>query len=54
MISKPDFVRKIQEAAPGGGYIAGSSNTIPDSVPLENYKTMLETTLKYGKYPLLS
>ncbi len=31
-----------------GGYALGSSNSIPNYVPLENYLTMLETNSKYG------
>ncbi|MBC7329116.1 nucleoside 2-deoxyribosyltransferase [bacterium] len=44
--------RLIKEIAPGGGYCLGSSNSIPEYVPLENYKAMLESGLKYGKYPI--
>jgi len=44
--------QKIKEAAEDGGYIAGSSNTITDSVPLGNYKAMIETVLRYGRYPI--
>jgi uroporphyrinogen decarboxylase len=42
----------IREAAPGGGYIAGSSNTIPENVPVENFIAMIETILGHGKYPI--
>jgi uroporphyrinogen decarboxylase len=42
--------QKIQEAGRGGGYIVGSSNTIPDSVPLGNYRSMVDTALAYGAY----
>ncbi|MDD5687559.1 MAG: uroporphyrinogen decarboxylase family protein [Elusimicrobia bacterium] len=41
----------VKALAPGGGYCAGSSNSIPDYVPIENYKTMIETIYEYGKYP---
>lgn len=44
--------RLIREVAPGGGYCLGSSNSITEYVPLENYKAMLESGLKYGKYPI--
>ena len=44
--------RLIKEIAPGGGYCLGSSNSIPEYVPLENYKAMLESGLKYGRYPI--
>jgi len=44
---------KIRNLAPGGGYCLGSSNSITDYVPLRNYKTMIETALRYGEYPIL-
>lgn len=44
--------KRIKEIAPGGGYALGSSNTIYEAVPFENYKAMVEATLKYGKYPI--
>ena len=43
---------RIMEFASGGGYIAGSSNSIPGEVPVENYQMMLKSVLKYGRYPL--
>ena len=43
---------KIRELAPGGGYCLGSSNSIPDYVPIENYRAMVETAIEYGRYPL--
>jgi len=42
----------IAKAAPGGGYIMASSNSIHPGVNPKNYKVMVETTRKYGKYPL--
>lgn len=42
----------IRVAAPGGGYILSSSNTIHSSVKPENYRVMLEAARRYGKYPL--
>jgi len=44
--------RLIRDVAPGGGYCLGSSNSITEYVPLENYKAMLESGLKYGEYPI--
>ena len=41
---------RIEKLAPGGGYCVGSSNTVPDYVPLENYVAMLNATFKYGWY----
>ncbi len=43
---------RIREIAPGGGYCVGSSNTVPPYVPYENFRAMVETTLKYGTYPI--
>ena len=40
----------IDVAAPGGGYILSSSNSIPRSVKPENYIAMIEAAKKYGKY----
>ena len=42
--------KAIEEGAPGGGFIFGSSNAIQSSVPPENFLLMLETAKKYGKY----
>jgi len=48
-----DEVRtRIREVAPGGGYIVGSSNSVTNYVPLDNYKAMLQATLKWGRYPI--
>jgi len=43
---------RIREIAPGGGYCVGSSNTVPYYVPSQNFRAMVEATLKYGKYPI--
>lgn len=45
-------MRNLREVAPGGGYLLGSSNSIPEFIPLKNYNAMRETALKYGKYPI--
>jgi len=42
----------IRDLAPGGGYVLGSSNTITDYVPPENYRALLDATFEYGKYPI--
>mgnify|MGYP000569066635 CR=1 FL=1 len=47
-----DEVRaRAAELAVGGGWLVGSSNSIPDFVPIENYKALLAASLKYGRYP---
>jgi uroporphyrinogen decarboxylase len=38
------------DAAPGGGYCIGSSNSVPDYANVENYLTMIRTAAEYGKY----
>ncbi|NQT40899.1 MAG: hypothetical protein HQ581_25620 [Planctomycetes bacterium] len=43
---------RIETVGPGGGYCCGSSNSVTEYVPYDNYLAMLEATLKYGKYPL--
>jgi hypothetical protein len=47
-----DTLRVIKTAAPGGGHIISSSNTIHSSIPTKNYMQMLETIRKYGEYPI--
>jgi uroporphyrinogen decarboxylase len=53
----PDDVRKavkacIAAAAPGGGFILSSSNSIHSSVKPENYLAMIEAAREFGEYPL--
>ena len=43
---------RLRQVAPGGGYILGSSNSVPEYVPLANYQAMRETALRYGVYPI--
>ncbi|RKY67673.1 MAG: hypothetical protein DRQ02_06645 [Candidatus Latescibacterota bacterium] len=37
-------------AAPGGGFILGSSNSTMPGTPVKNVITMIETALTYGCY----
>jgi uroporphyrinogen decarboxylase len=41
---------KVAALAPGGGWLLGSSNSIPDFVPEENYRALLTSGLTYGHY----
>jgi uroporphyrinogen decarboxylase len=41
---------KAAALKPGGGWLVGSSNSIPDFVPIENYQALLNASLKYGRY----
>ena len=38
----------LSEVGVRGGYCAGSSNSIPEYVNLDNYKAMVKTVLQYG------
>ena len=44
--------QRIRDLAPGGGYAVGSSNSVPEYVPLANFNAMREATLQYGRYPI--
>ena len=42
----------IRIAAPGGGYIAGSSNSIAYYCQPENVRAIQQAIQKYGRYPI--
>ncbi len=44
--------RRIQELAPGGGYLLAAVHAIQPDVPPENVCTMFEAALTYGRYPI--
>lgn len=43
---------RIRHVAPGGGYVLGSANSVPEYVPLENFNAMREACFRYGRYPI--
>jgi uroporphyrinogen decarboxylase len=43
----------LLKASLGGGHIISSSNAIHSSVKPQNYRTMVEATRQYGRYPLV-
>jgi len=43
---------RIRTIAPGGGYCCGSSNSVTDYVPYENFLAMNAAIRKYGEYPI--
>ncbi len=43
---------RMRTVGPGGGYCCGSSNSVPEYVPYENYIAMIEATKTYGEYPI--
>jgi uroporphyrinogen decarboxylase len=53
--SEEEVVQSVKEtlakAAPGGGYIASSSNSIHPGCRPENYAAMVRAVRKYGVYP---
>jgi uroporphyrinogen decarboxylase len=49
---RAEVYERIRTIAPGGGYMLASSNSIPDYVPLENMKAMLDAAFEFGKYPI--
>ena len=47
-----DVKKHLRALAPKGGYCLGSSNSIPNYVPLEKYLTMNRACLEMGRYPI--
>ncbi len=43
---------RLRKLAPGGGYCLGSGNSVPDWARIDNYRAMIETCLKDGRYPI--
>jgi uroporphyrinogen decarboxylase len=42
----------LEIAAPGGGYIMSTDHSLHDDIPSENVHALIETTHKFGTYPL--
>ena len=42
--------RRIDDLAPGGGFVFATVHNVQALVPPENIVTAFETALKYGKY----
>lgn len=42
----------IRNAGPGGGYIISSDHSIHDGVPVRNVYCLIDSTKKYGVYPM--
>lgn len=49
---KAETIECLRVGAHGGGYILASDHSLHDDIPNENIFVMVETGLKYGKYPL--
>lgn len=50
---RAEVFERIRTIAPGGGYMAASSNSITDYVPVKNMRALLDATYEFGKYPIL-
>jgi uroporphyrinogen decarboxylase len=52
--SPEEIEAKVKEyciqIAPGGGYVLGSSTSIMDGIPPENFVSMVAAVHKYGRY----
>jgi uroporphyrinogen decarboxylase len=44
--------RRIQDLAPGGGYVLASVHNIQEDVPAENILAMVDAAREFGQYPL--
>ncbi len=49
---KEEVRRRIQDLAPGGGFVICSVHNIQQDDPPENITAMFEAACKYGRYPL--
>jgi uroporphyrinogen decarboxylase len=47
-----EVIERIRTVAPGGGYCLGSSNSVTEYVPLDNYRAMIQACFRYGAYPI--
>ncbi len=54
--TEPEIVeavrRCIRDAAPGGGYVLSSSNSIHGDIPTRNFLAMLKAAREFGEYPI--
>jgi uroporphyrinogen decarboxylase len=41
----------LLEGMDGGGYMLSTDHSVHDDIPLENLKALIDTVMKYGKYP---
>ena len=43
---------RIQDLAPGGGYVVAPVHNVQADVPAENVIAMYQAALEYGRYPI--
>jgi len=55
--SREEIEEKVREyclrLGPGGGYVVGSSSSIMEGIPPENFVAMTQAVHRYGRYPAL-
>ena len=44
--------RLIRGLGPGGRFLISAGNSVPEYVPLSNYKALLHASHRYGRYPI--
>ena len=49
---KNEVLECLKTGGPGGGYIISTDHSLHDDIPLENVLSFIETTKKYGHYPI--
>ena len=49
---RAEVVRRLQDLAPGGGYLLAAVHNIQDDVPVQNIQTMFQSAEELGHYPM--
>jgi len=49
---REEVTRRIQDLAPGGGYVVSSIQNIQPEVPAENVVAMFDAAYEFGRYPV--
>jgi uroporphyrinogen decarboxylase len=47
-----EALRLLRDIGPGGGYLLGSGHSCQDYLTAENYLSMVNTAIEYGRYPI--
>lgn len=50
--NRADVVYALRHAAPGGGFILGTSNSVSYGSRYENYRAAVDAARRFGKYPI--
>lgn len=49
---RAEVVRRLQDLAPGGGYLLAAVHNIQDDVPVQNIQMMFQSAKELGHYPM--